>query len=138
MIYVFLVPKKLDSWSKNVISGESPAEKKFFWKIFIASKDSSLNFRGSPSSYFWAIVLISAVISILVNVDSLLQARTVTVKATCRGPLIFKTSSVFTESINLKKCEKEITLAQRDLEEPNSLAKFTWPQFFLALDECFY
>ena len=54
------------------ISGEISAEK--------ISKDLFLNFRGSLLSNFWAIVLISAVISILVDFGSLLQARTVTVK----------------------------------------------------------
>ena len=48
-------------------------------KIFIAPKDSSLNFRGSVFSYF-SIVLISAVMSILDDFGSLLPARTVTVK----------------------------------------------------------
>ena len=48
-------------------------------KKFIAPKDSSLNFKGSLSSYFWAILLISAVIAILEDFGSLLPARTVTV-----------------------------------------------------------
>ena len=71
MNYVFLVLKKIDSWSKMsfpvnfwFISGEISAEK-FFWKIFKAPKDSFLNFRGSLFSNFWANVLISAVMSIL-------------------------------------------------------------------------
>ena len=58
------------------IFGEISA-KKYFWENFIAPKDSSLNFGGSLLSYFRAIVLISAVISIL---DDLLPARTGTVK----------------------------------------------------------
>ena len=60
------------------ISGEISAQ--FFWDIFIAPKDSSLNFRGYLFSYFWAIVLMSAVISILEDFGSPLPARTVTVK----------------------------------------------------------
>ena len=51
-----------------------------FSNIFIAPKDSSLNFMGSLLSYFSAILLISAVISLLVDFGSLLSARTVTVK----------------------------------------------------------
>ena len=43
-------------------------------------KDSSLNFRGSLLSYFWPILLISAVITILEDFGSPLPARTVTVK----------------------------------------------------------
>ena len=46
----------------------------------MAPKDSSLNFRGSLFNYFWAIVLISAVISFLEDFCRLLPARTVTVK----------------------------------------------------------
>ena len=61
------------------ISGEIPAEK-IFLNIFIEPKDSSLNFRGSLLSYFWAILLISAVITILEDFGSLLPARNVTVK----------------------------------------------------------
>ena len=85
MNHVILVPKKFDLWSKKChfrfISGEISAEKFFFWKNFIAPKDSSLNFRGSLLGYFWAIVRISAVISILEDFGSLLPARSVTVKA---------------------------------------------------------
>ena len=73
------------------ISGEISAEN-FFWKIFIAPKDSSLNFRGSLFSYFLAIVLISAVISILDDFGSLLPARTVTVRLT-QFKLMFTPSS---------------------------------------------
>ena len=86
MSYVFLVPKKFDSWSKNVISGHFSvhfrwnSRRKIFLNIFIEPKDSSLNFRGSLLSYFWPIMLISAVISILEDFGSLLPARTVTVK----------------------------------------------------------
>ena len=92
MSYVFLVPKKFDTWTENVVSGHFSVHfrrnfrfrwnfrrKKFSWNIFIEPKDSSLNFRGGLSSYFWAIVLISAVISILEDFGSLLPARTVTV-----------------------------------------------------------
>ena len=61
------------------ISGEISAEI-FFSNIIIAPKDSSLNSRGSLLSYFWAILLISALITILENFGSLLPARTVTVK----------------------------------------------------------
>ena len=61
------------------ISGEISAEK-IVLEYFIEPKDSSLNFKGSVLSYFWAIVLISTVISILDNFGSLLPARTVTVK----------------------------------------------------------
>ena len=92
MNYVFVVPKKLDSWSKNVISGQFSVHfrwnfrrKNFVWRIFIAPKDSSLNFRGSLLSFFWANVLISAVISIIEDFGSLLPARTVTVKHSFRA-----------------------------------------------------
>ena len=68
------------------ISGEISGYKNF-WNIFIAQKDSSLNFRESLLSYFWAILLIYAVITILKDFDSLLPARTVTVKS-----FIFMTS----------------------------------------------
>ena len=53
---------------------------KFFREIFIAPKDSSLNFRGSLLSYFWAIMLISAVMSIFEDFGNLLQAHSVAVK----------------------------------------------------------
>ena len=84
MNYAILVPKKIRfvvwkvSFPVNFrfISGEIYAEK-ICEENFIAPKDSSLNFRGIICSYFWAIMLIAAGISIL---DSLLPARTVTVK----------------------------------------------------------
>ena len=73
------MPKKFDSWSKKghfrSVSGSFPA---IFLNIFIAPKDLSLNFF-LLLSYFWAIVLISAFISILEDFGSLLPARTVTV-----------------------------------------------------------
>ena len=75
MSYVFLMAKEFDSWSKKRYFRPI-----FFWKKFIAPKDSSLNFRESLLSYFWAILLISAVIIILEDVGSLPPARTVTVK----------------------------------------------------------
>ena len=65
--------------SKNSFPVKFPP-KIFFWKNFIAPKDSSLNLSGSLLSYFWASVLISAVISILDDFGNLLPARTVTVK----------------------------------------------------------
>ena len=52
----------------------------FFLKNFYSTKRFVLNFRGSLLDYFWAIVLISAVISILEDFGSLLPARTVTVE----------------------------------------------------------
>ena len=51
----------------------------FFWEIFIAPKDLSLNFTGSLLSYFWAIMLISVVMSIFEDFGSLLPARSVAV-----------------------------------------------------------
>ena len=79
MSYVFLVPEKIDSWSNIVISGEISAEF-FFSNIFIAPKDSSLNFRWSVFSYCLTILLISAVITILEDFGSLMPACSVTVK----------------------------------------------------------
>ena len=74
MSYVFPVTKKFDSLSKDVISGLFSVH--FRWNIqrrnFIAPKESSLDFRGSLLSYFWAIMLISAVLSILEEFGSLL------------------------------------------------------------------
>ena len=61
------------------ISGEISAETTFR-NIFIAPKDSSWNFRRSLLGYFWAIVLIFAVISILEDIGTLMPGRTVTVK----------------------------------------------------------
>ena len=56
----------------------------FLSNIFIAPKDSSSNSRGNLPIYFWAISLISAVITTLEDFDSILPARTVTVKeSTC-------------------------------------------------------
>ena len=66
--------------SKNVHFRWNFRRKNFVWKIFISPKDSFLNFRGSLLSYFWAIRLISAVISILEDFGSLLPARPVAVK----------------------------------------------------------
>ena len=80
MRYEFLVPKKFDWWSKKCHFRWN-FRRKFFSNIFIAPKDSSLNFRGSLLSYFWAILLISAVITILEDFGSLLPVRTVTVKS---------------------------------------------------------
>jgi len=77
---VFLVPKKIDSWCfpvrKISISGVLPAKfpSNFFGKIFIAPKDSFLNFRGSLFSYFPAFVLIAGVISILEDFGSIMPA----------------------------------------------------------------
>ena len=79
--YEILVLKKWFVVSKchfRSIFGSFPVKfppKNFIWK----PKDSSLNFMGGLLSYFWAIVLISAVISILDDFGSLLPARTVTV-----------------------------------------------------------
>ena len=56
------------------ISSEISSEKILHQKIRL-----SISGRGL-SSYFWAIVLISALISILDDFGSLLPARTVTVK----------------------------------------------------------
>ena len=85
--HVFLVPKKFDSRSKKcrflTIFGSFPVKfspKKFVWKNFIAPKDSSMNFRGILWSYFWAIVLIFAVMSIFKDFGSLLPAHPVAVK----------------------------------------------------------
>ena len=44
--------------------------KKCAFEHFIAPKDSSLNFRGRLLSYFWAILLISTVITILEDFGS--------------------------------------------------------------------
>ena len=71
----------IDAFAVNFrfISGEISAEKNS-WKIFIAPKDSSLNFSGSLLGYFWAIMLISAVISNLEDFGSLLPPRPIAVK----------------------------------------------------------
>ena len=61
------------------ISGEIAAEK-FCLKKFCCTKRFVFEFQESLLSYFWAIVLISAVISILGDFGSLLPAGTVTVK----------------------------------------------------------
>ena len=58
MSYVFLANKKFDNTKRFVFE-----------------------FQGESLVLFWAIVLISAVISILEDFGSLLPARTVTVKA---------------------------------------------------------
>ena len=67
MNYVFLLLKNSIRGLKNVVSDQLLVH--FRWnfrpKIFIAPKDSFLNFRGSLLGNFWAIVLISAVMSIL-------------------------------------------------------------------------
>ena len=82
------MPKKLDSWSKNVIPGQFPGHfrwnfrRKFFLENFYCTKRIVFEFQGGLLSYFWAIVLISAVMSILDDFGSLLPARTVTVKST--------------------------------------------------------
>ena len=83
MSCVFLVPKTFDSWPENVISG-----------LF------SVNFRWSLLSFFRAIVLISAVISILEDFGSLLPARSVTVKDKQR---IIATMNKFLHKIFPKK-----------------------------------
>ena len=77
----FQCPKKFDSWSKNVISGQFSVHfrwkfrrKKLLWSIFIEPKGSFLNFMEILLSYFWAIVLISAVISILDDFGSRVTA----------------------------------------------------------------
>ena len=62
------------------ISVEISAEKNFLEK-FYCTKRFVFEFQGGLLSYFWAIVLISAVISILDDFGSLLPARTVTVNA---------------------------------------------------------
>ena len=56
------------------ISGEIFVEKFYRTKRFV------FEFQGGLLSYFWAIVPISTVISILDDFGSLLPARTVTVK----------------------------------------------------------
>ena len=86
------------------ISGEISAEKNFS-NIFIAPKDSSLNFRGSLFSYFWAIMLIFAVITIIEDFGSLLPARTVTVKefqkhdCSLAPPLTFDNVACFKKAV---------------------------------------
>ena len=60
------------------ISGEISNEK--ILGDFIPPKDSSLNFRGRLFSYFCAIALISAVMSIFEDFGSLLPTRPVAVK----------------------------------------------------------
>ena len=67
------------------ISGQISTEKKF-WDIFIAPKDSSLNFRGSLVSYFRAIMLIFAVMRISEDFGSPLPARPVAVKSGIHWP----------------------------------------------------
>ena len=63
------------------IFGEISAEKKFSAKILLHQKIRLwILGEGGLLSYFWAIVLISAVISILGDFGSLLPTRTVTVK----------------------------------------------------------
>jgi len=87
MSYVFLVPKKIDSLSKKChfrsIFGSFPVKfppKQFFRVNFYSTKRFVFEFQGGLWSYFWAIMLISAVMSILEDFGSLLPARTVTVK----------------------------------------------------------
>ena len=71
MSCVFLVPKKSIRGLEmsfpvifRFISGEISAEKKFF-EHFYSTKRFVFEFQGRlPLSYFWAIVLISTVISI--------------------------------------------------------------------------
>ena len=82
LIMFYYCQKNLDSWSEKChfrsIFGSFPVKfplRKKFWKIFIAPKDSSLNFRGSRLNYFRTIVLISAVISILEYFGSLPPAH---------------------------------------------------------------
>ena len=86
MTYVFLVPEKFDYWSKMsfpvilwFISGEISAEKNS--EHLYRTKRLVLEFQGESLELFWATVLISAVISILEDFDSLLPARTVTVNS---------------------------------------------------------
>ena len=84
------MPKKFDSWSKKChfrsFFGSFPVKfppKKIFLEKFYCFKKFYcfvFEFQGGLSSYFWAIVLISAIISILDDFGSLLSARTVTVK----------------------------------------------------------
>ena len=78
----FKWPKNSIRGLKNVISGQFPVKLslKKIRKIFIALKDSSLNFRGLLGN-FCVIVLIFAVISILEDFGSLLPARPVAVKS---------------------------------------------------------
>ena len=61
------VKKWLTTCQFVFISGRLPVKRPFkkIRKIFIASKVSSWNFRGSLLSYFWAITLVPAVIAIL-------------------------------------------------------------------------
>ena len=63
------------------ISGETSVKKIFFGKILLHQKIRLWISGGSLLGYFWAIVRISAVISILEDFGSLLPARSVTVKA---------------------------------------------------------
>ena len=93
--------QKFDSWSENVISGEISVEKTFFGKILFHQKIS----LWSLLSYFWAFVLISAVISIWDDFGSLLPARTVTVKKSETEYLInelFEISKIFRPLRNFK------------------------------------
>ena len=64
------------------MSGSFPVKfpsKIFFLKNFYCTKRFVFEFQGSLLGYVWAIVLISAVISILEDFGSLLPARFVTV-----------------------------------------------------------
>ena len=89
MSYV-LCPKNSIRGLENVISGHFSVH--FRWNLVeSAPKDSSLNYRGSLLSHFWATVLISAVISIYEDFGSLLPARTVTVKWNI---MVFKSSII--------------------------------------------
>ena len=63
------------------IPGEISAEKNCL-EHFYGTKRFGFEFQGGLLSYFWAIRLISAVISILDDFGSLLSARTMTVKMT--------------------------------------------------------
>jgi len=56
------------------------SDQKNFRKIFIAPKDSSLNFKASLSSYFRASMLISAVIDILDPFGMLIPRNSAIVK----------------------------------------------------------
>ena len=95
--YVFLMPKNSIRGLKmslpdnfRYIACEISAG-----KIFLAPKDSYLNFKGSLLSYFWAIVLISAVMSIFGDFGSLLPARPVAVKNKCsKWKLVFDTNNI--------------------------------------------
>ena len=79
MSYVFLVPKNSIRCLKNVISGHFSIY--FGFLTFYSTKRFVFEFQGeSPSSYFWAILLIFAVITIWEDFGSLLPDRTVTVK----------------------------------------------------------